>query len=273
MRPERDDIAAPEFPDGVRWLNTDAPPTMAGLTAAGPVLIHFFDFAQLNSVRAMPYAVAWNERYSNRGLSLVGVHSPRFPVTADPAALTVGLDRLGVRHPVAADADYRIWHDYGCRGWPSLFLWGHGGALRWVHFGEGEYRATEEAIQEELGPIAAVELPEPIAPLRDTDAPGALVAPPSDEVYPGGSGAEPWRADCADGAIELDYAAGGAHASAAGRGALRATVDAGEPRTVAVDAPGLYDLAIHPRHEAHHLRIEADPGVEVYSVSFSAGMP
>lgn len=267
MRPERDDIAAPEFPDGTRWVNAEDPPAMARLTAAGPVLVHFFDFAQLNSVRAMPYVVVWHDRYRGNGLSVVGVHAPRLKVTADPDALAAGLARLGVDHPVAADSDYRIWHDYGCRGWPSLFLWGQGGALRWVHFGEGEYASTEAAIQDELGPTA--ELPEPLAPLRDTDAPGALVAPPSDEVFPGGSEAEPWRG----GTIELDYAAGGAHASVAGTGTLRVALDANEPRRISVEGPGLYDLASHPRHEAHHLRLEADPGLEVYSVSFSAGLP
>jgi hypothetical protein len=267
MRPERDDIAAPEFPEGTHWVNAGDPPAMARLTAAGPVLVHFFDFAQLNSVRAMPYVVAWRDRYRESGLSVVGVHAPRLKVTADPDALATGVARLSVDHPVAADSDYRIWHAYGCRGWPSLFLWGQGGALRWFHFGEGEYASTEAAIQEELGPTA--ELPEPLAPLRDTDAPGALVAPPSDEVFPGGSQAEPWRG----GAIELEYAAGGAHASVAGTGTLRVALDGGEPRRIAVEGPGLYDLASHPRHEPHHLRLEADPGLEVYSVSFSAGLP
>ncbi|MFL5870875.1 MAG: DipZ protein [Solirubrobacterales bacterium] len=272
MRPEREDIAAPELPDRMRWLNTESPPKMDELTAAGPVLVHFFDFAQLNSVRAMPYVVAWNDRYRDHGLSVLGVHSPRLAITSDPQAVAAGLERLCVRHPVAADVEYRIWHDYGCRGWPSLFLWGRGGALRWFHFGEGEYVATELAIQEALGAIAAG-LPKPLAPLRDTDAPDALVAPPTDEVYPGGSATQPWRSNGADGAIALDYAAGGVHASATGTGELRAIVDGGEPWTVAVDGPGLYDLAMHPRHESHRLRLEADPGVEVYSVSFSAGIP
>ena len=61
-----------------------------------------------------------------------------------------GLDRLGVGFPVAIDAERALWHSYGCEGWPSLFLWSLGGALRWFHFGEGEYAATEEAIQAEL---------------------------------------------------------------------------------------------------------------------------
>jgi Thioredoxin like C-terminal domain len=270
MRPQRGNIAAPEFPGGVRWLKVERRPRMSELTAAGPVLVHFFDFAQLNSVRAMPYLVGWNDRYAGHGLTTLGVHTPRYPFSAERERLEPGLEALGVEHPVADDSRYLLWHDYGCKGWPSLFLWGQGGALRWFHFGEGEYEATEVAIQEELRMIGADGgLPDPMAPLRDTDAPGALVAPPSDELFPGGSETEPWRGD----AIELDYAGGGAHASVSGTGELEVSIDGGEPRTIEVPGAGLYDLATHPRHESHRLRLTASDGVDVYSLSFSAGLP
>jgi hypothetical protein len=247
---------------------------MAELTASGPVLVHFFDFAQLNSVRAMPYLIAWNDRYAGRGLTTLGVHTPRFAFSSEEERLAPALESLGVRHPVADDSHYQLWHDYGCRGWPSLFLWGQGGALRWFHFGEGEYEATETAIHEELRGIGADgELPEPLAPLRGTDAPGALVAPPSEEVFPGGSETEPWRAQGDDDAIQIDYAAGGAHASVSGTGELRVTIDDGAPRSIEAAGGGLYDLVTHPGHESHRLRLEASDGIEVYSVSFSAGLP
>ena len=274
MRPERADIAAPELPGRVRWLNADRPPRMASLVAAGPVLVHFFDFAQLNSVRALPYVLGWAKRYREAGLAVLGVHSPRFPFTAARDELAAALGRLEVAHPVADDSGYEVWRDYGCRGWPSLFLWGRRGALRWFHFGEGEYEATERAIQDELRRLErAPSLPEPLESLRATDAPGALVAPPSDEVFPGGSPSEPWRAAAGDGVLELDYAAGGAHASVAGSGELRVSLDGGRERAIAVSASGLYDLASHPRHEAHRIRIAADQTVDVYSLSFSAGLP
>ncbi|HEX2129075.1 MAG TPA: hypothetical protein VHF58_07650 [Solirubrobacterales bacterium] len=273
MRPERSDIAAPEFPGRLRWLNAERKPVMSELTAVGPVLVHFFDFAQLNSVRALPYAIAWDGRYREAGLTTLGVHSPRFPFTAERDALGPALERLGVGHPVADDSRYHVWHDYGARGWPSLFLWGQGGALRWYHFGEGEYAATEEAIQDELREVDPLrELPVPLEPLRPSDAPGALVAPPSEEVFPGGGPSEPWRPSGGDDAIEIEYAAAGAHASVAGRGALRMTVD-GEPRLLEVTESGLVDLAVGERHGTHGLRVEADPGVEIYSLSFSAGPP
>ncbi|MGH2987388.1 MAG: redoxin domain-containing protein [Solirubrobacterales bacterium] len=274
MRPERANIAAPELPGRLPWLGVERRPRMVELSAAGPVLVHFFDFAQLNSVRALPYAVAWNERYRDAGLTTLGIHSPRFSFTAERAALAAALKRLGVRHPVAVDSGYAVWHDYGCKGWPSLFLWGQRGALRWFHFGEGEYAATEEAIAEELEALdPSFEPPRAVEPLRPSDAPGALVAPPTEEVFPGGSPSEPWRAASAADGLELTYEAGGAHASVSGTGELSVTLDGGEGWRVEVKAPGLYDLAVHPRHQRHELRLGASPGVELYSVSFSAGVP
>jgi hypothetical protein len=247
---------------------------MAELCAGGPVLVHFFDFAQLNSVRALPYQVAWDERYRAAGLTTLGVHSPRFGFTGERAALGPALERLGIRHPVADDSGYAVWHDYGAKGWPSLFLWGQGGALRWFHFGEGEYAATEAAIAQELAALdPGFEPPAPLEPLRPSDAPGALVAPPSEELFPGGSPSRPWRPASDGEALTLDYEAGGAHASVDGEGELMVSVDGGDERTVEVRAPGLYELATHPRHEAHELRLRTGPGVDLYAISFSAAPP
>lgn len=272
MRPEAQDIAVPPFPPGIEWIGEEPPP-VERICARGPLLVHFVDVAHFSSVRTLPYLDAWRERYAPHGLAVAGVNSPRFPFTADAEKLAAALGRLDVRFPVALDAEYRAWHDYGCKGWPSLFLWGRGGALRWFHFGEGEYTATEAAIQDELRAASpTLDAPEPLAPLRPFDAAGALVARPSDEVFPGGSISEPWAATNESPSLELGYQAGGAWASVDGEGTLHVSLDDGPPTTVAVDAPGAYELSTHDRHESHRLSLAASPGVSVYSVGFAAGL-
>jgi hypothetical protein len=273
VRPERPDIAVPPFAPSTEWVGAE-PPAIERLSAAGPILVHFIDFAQLNSVRAVPYAIAWAERYREAGLAVLGVHSPRFAFTADRDVIATGLERLGVRHPVAADLDYAIWHDYGCEGWPSLFLWSRGGALRWFHFGEGEYEATERAIQAELRSTnGARSLPSPMAPLRPSDAPAATVIAPTEELLPGGSIREPWSSTPARPTLEIDYAAGGAFATVDGAGELRVRIDDTDLEPIAIADPGLRELAGHARHEAHRLRVEPTAGVRVWSLSFAAGVP
>jgi len=274
MRPERGDIAAPELPGRIRWLGSEQAPRMSELTATSPVLVHFFDFAQLNSVRALPYIKEWRRRYEPLGLQVLGIHSPRFRFTAEKDVVTHGVEALGIEHPVADDSGYAIWHDYGVKGWPSLFLWARGGALAWFHFGEGEYRATEETIQELLrADDLTVELPEPMRPIRPTDAPGALVATPSPEVFPGGGPGEPWEPDSAGDALEIAYEAGGAWIVAEGEGDIRAAIDHREAKSVSPQGGPLLQIAEHSRHEKHELRIEASPGVRVWAISFAPGLP
>lgn len=247
---------------------------MPNLTAAGPVLVHFFDFAQLNSVRTLPYLVEWDRRYRAAGLTTLGVQAPRFPFGADEAAVTAGLAGLGIGFAVAIDAEHALWTAYGCEGWPSLFLWATGGALSWFHFGEGEYLNTELAIQEELRELDALRsLPDPMQALRPSDTPQAKVMPPTPEVFPGGSWEQPWVPTPAQDELEIDYAAAVAGATVEGSGELRVAIDGGEPRSIAIERPGLYLLAEHERHEAHRLTLVAEGDLRLWSVSFAAGLP
>lgn len=273
MRPERDTIPSPDLPACIEWVG-EAPESMPALTAGGPALVHFFDFAQLNSVRTLPYLIEWERRYRDAGLSTIGVQAPRFPFGADSGSVAVGLGRLGVEFPVAIDADRELWRSYGCEGWPSLFLWRQGGALAWAHFGEGEYLSTEMAIQEELREIDALrELPEPMEPLRATDGTGTRVMTPTPEVFPGGSWERPWTASGDDDELTVAYEAGGAFATMEGKGTLTVAIDRGEPRPVKIDGPGLYPLTEHDRHERHDLTLKPERSLRVWSVSFAAGIP
>jgi hypothetical protein len=273
MRPERDNIAVPDLPARIEWIG-EQPTSMPALTAAGPVLVHFIDFAQLNSARTLPYLIEWERRYRDAGLRVLGVQAPRFPFGAERSAVEAGLRRLGVGFPVAIDAERELWHAYGCEGWPSLFLWATGGALAWFHFGEGEYLATEEAIQAELREQDALrDLPAPMAPLRPTDGPGARVLPPSEEIFPGGSWERPWTAGEDGEELTIEYAAGGAYATVEGSGEIAVELDGETGTPVPLDGPALYPLAEHPRHEAHTISLRPSPGVRIWSVSFAAGVP
>ncbi|HSR94238.1 MAG TPA: hypothetical protein VLK56_05180 [Solirubrobacterales bacterium] len=274
MHPERDNIAAPDLPEGgIEWIG-EAPRSMPLATAAGPVLVHFFDFAQLNSVRTLPYVCEWTHRYAPHGLTTIGVQAPRFPFGAEGDAVAARLKRLGIEFPVAIDAERRLWQAYGCEGWPSLFLWKLGGALAWFHFGEGEYRASEEAIQAELREQDALrELPEPMEPLRPTDASGAKVMPPTPELFPGGSWERPWAAGEAGGRLDIDYEAGGAYVTVEGKGEIQFELDGAEMNPIEVVGSGLYELAAHPHHGHHQLLLQPDASLQIWSISFSAGVP
>jgi hypothetical protein len=247
---------------------------MPALTAGGPALVHFVEYAQLNSVRTLPYLAEWDRRYREAGLSVIAVQAPRFPFAAEPSQVAAGLAELGVEFPVAIDAEHELWAAYGCEGWPSLFLWSLGGALSWVHFGEGEYLGTEIAIQEELREINALrDLPEPMAPLRPTDGPGDRVMAPSPELFPGDSWERAWTAGEDGDELRVPYEAGGAHATVEGRGEIALELDGTPIDSVPVDGAALYELTSHPSHEQHQLVLRPTRGLRIWSVSFAAGVP
>ena len=259
----------PPLRPGLEWLGGPTP-RLERLVAEGPLLVHFFDFAQVNSVRALPYVRAWHERYAPAGLTVVGVHSPRFPFTRPAEAVAAALPGLGIVWPVAVDSELATWRDYGCEGWPCLFLWGRGGALRWYHLGEGDYDGTELAIREQLE--SEREWPPPLEPLRETDAAGTAVIAPSPELVPGGSLERPWSTASGE-PLRFDYEAGGAFAAATGTGSLRVELDGGAATDVAIDGPGLYELASHPASERHAVELEGGGEALVYSIQFAPGSP
>lgn len=242
---------------------------MERLTAAGPVLVNFFDFAELNSVRALPYLAAWHERYAGAGLTLIGMHTARFPFSEDPTAVEAAVRRLEIPYPVIVDEHRTAWADYGCHGWPSLFLWSRSAVLSWYHFGEGEYAATEEAIREQLDDVLS--LPAPITPLRPADAAEATLIGPTPELFPGGSEREPWRASAESPELEVPFQAAAAWAALDGRGKLAFELDGVAREPIELGEPGLYELCPEGPHGHHRLVLRPGPEVEIYSVSFAAG--
>jgi hypothetical protein len=273
LRPPRPDLAIPPRPAGAEWIGEPVE-SIDRLAATRPVLVHFYDFAQLNSVRTLPYLRAWDERYSDDGLAAIGVHSPRFPFTQGYDVVAAAAERLGIAWPVVVDREFALWRLYEPHGWPALFLWGRGGALRWYHLGEGDYAGTEEAIRKELaGSGNGHEWPPLVEPLRPSDAAGARVIAPTDEIFPGGSTEDPWPQVDADRRLQFEYEAGGAYAATDGEGEITLRLD-GEPiEPVRVTNPGLQELTSHDRSERHTLELEVTPGLRIYSIQFAVGIP
>jgi hypothetical protein len=190
---------------------------------------------------------AWHERYAAAGLRVIGVHTGGFPPSQDPGAVADAVARLGIEYPVVVDTEREIWQLYGNLGWPARYLWDAEGLLRNYHYGEGAYEETEREIQELLG----VELPA-LAPVKPEDAPGAVLAPQSEDV---------------DGPYSGPYEAGGVWAVLEGRGEL--TVNG---RTIRIEQPGCYPLLEHPRSTRGQLELALGPGMSCHAVCFTPGL-
>jgi hypothetical protein len=269
MRPARLDIAIPEFEPSIDWVN--APFVRLGtLLGQNAVLVWFWDYCSLNSLRALPYVREWDRRYGASGLRTLAVHSPQFDFGRDRENLNAAVERLGIAFPVAPDPNYEIWREYGNEVWPALYLWDRKGVLRYYHFAEGAYDETERAIQELLLEIDDErELPEPVAPLRDSDRPDALVEVPTPHRYLEDD--RTGRPVAAGDELTIRY--GGAEAAAVidGQGVVEVLIDGSTVRRVQLDGPRLYELYETPGHERHELTVRFESPATAYMLSFGAG--
>jgi thiol-disulfide isomerase/thioredoxin len=131
------------------WLSSE-PLTAEGLRGR-VVLVDFWTYSCVNWLRTLPYVRAWEERYRDRGLVLIGAHAPEFGFEHDLENLRRATRELGVGYPVVVDNGFTIWRSFENHYWPAVYLLDRDGEVRFHHFGEGAYEETERAIQQLLG--------------------------------------------------------------------------------------------------------------------------
>lgn len=136
---------APEIRAGGEWLNTK-PLSLAQLQGK-VVLIDFWTYTCINCQRTLPYLTRWYADYKDKGLVIIGVHSPEFAFEKEKANVEKALKDFGISYPVVQDNDFTTWKAYSNQYWPAKYLIDKDGFIRYYHFGEGEYDTTERAIQ------------------------------------------------------------------------------------------------------------------------------
>ena len=138
---------APELANG-SWINSE-PLTLKDLRGR-VVLIEFWTFGCYNCRNALPFVKGWHDRYREKGLTVIGVHSPEFEEERKVENLRRAVSSLGITYPVVADNDYQTWNAYHVEAWPTTFLLDKQGRIRWMYVGEGNYDEAERVIQKLL---------------------------------------------------------------------------------------------------------------------------
>jgi thiol-disulfide isomerase/thioredoxin len=139
--------AGPELSSGT-WINSE-PLTLKSLHGR-VVLIEFWTFACYNCRNTLPTIKKWNAQYRDKGLTIIGVHTPESDLESNLNDLRREVAELGIKYPVVTDNDYSTWKAYRVEAWPTLFLLDKQGRVRWTHVGEGYYDQSEEVIRKLL---------------------------------------------------------------------------------------------------------------------------
>lgn len=182
MKVEKGKVRAPEI--GRVWLNSS--PLSFRQLRGRVVLVDFWDYTCVNCIRTLPYVQAWHERYHDKGLTVIGVHTPEFTFAQYESNVERGIREFGLTYPIVIDSDREIWKAFANRYWPTKYLLDKDGYLRYGHFGEGGYDECEQVIRELLREIdPAIELPPAMAPVREEDHVGAICYRATGELYLG----------------------------------------------------------------------------------------
>jgi thiol-disulfide isomerase/thioredoxin len=148
--------------------------------------VDFWDYTCVNCIRTLPYLREWHKKYHDKGLTIIGVHSPEFSFARTAGLVEKAIRDHGLDYPIVMDNEFQIWQSFANRSWPTKYLIDKDGYVRFYHLGEGGYGETEEAIQKLLKEInPGIVLPPPIAALRESDRPGAKCYPVTPELYLG----------------------------------------------------------------------------------------
>ena len=302
VSPDASRRMAPEFEVSKQWINS-SPLRLADLRGK-VVLIDFWTYSCINCLRTIPYLNQWHERYKDRGLVVIGVHTPEFEFEGLRSNVEDAVKRLNIHYPIAQDNDYATWKRYDNVAWPAFYLVDRDGKITLVHYGEGQYDLMENRIRQLLG------VDETVA--RDDGADLSRVRTP--EIYFGtahedylaarqkfstanayGSASTTYklpdtvrsgefafgggwirRSDRASltsdsGSIVLSFNAAKVHLVAGSSAGvdLVVRVDGGAPRRLHVDRPRLYTLFDSSDYREHSLQIDVSGlGFDAYSATF-----
>jgi len=170
-----DEGRAPDFDGAVGWLNS---PPLSRVSLQGKVvLVSFWTYTCINSLRPQPYIKSWAAKYRDAGLVVIGVHTPEFSFEHERANVTTAVRALNVEYPVAIDSDYRIWRAFRNNYWPALYFIDGKGRIRHHQFGEGAYDQAERVIQTLLRENGAASSFDGLVQVAGR----GIEAPPSDE--------------------------------------------------------------------------------------------
>ncbi|WP_448097526.1 redoxin domain-containing protein [Luteibacter yeojuensis] len=147
----------PSLTGATTWIGSPAlsPAALRGKV----VLVDFWTYSCINSLRQIPYLRTWAARYGNRGLVVIGVHSPEFGFEKNLDNVRTAVKDIAPGYPVAVDSDHAVWRAFDNEYWPALYIVDSQGRIRHHVFGEGEYEHTEAIIRQLLAEAGQTDVP------------------------------------------------------------------------------------------------------------------
>lgn len=294
--------AAADFANLTNWFNTpDNGPLSLKQLRGKVVLVDFWAYSCINCQRAIAHVENWYQTYRDRGLVVIGIHTPEYAFERVPENVRSGAAGLGITYPVALDNDYATWNNFHNNYWPAEYLIDARGNIRHTKFGEGDYGTTESMIRQLLSESTTTDALPASTSVADQTPHSALTP----ETYLGSGraqnygGTSPYRAGTAtftypsqleqdrfalrgpwtvddqsitshgDGAaVELNYRGRNVYLVVGGTGGLTITRDGQTTAQSVSGPPNMRHVVADDSAGGGHVEIGLSPGVQLYSFTF-----
>ncbi len=133
------------------YINTGGVPIkISDYKGKAIVLVDIWTYSCINCQRTLPYVTSWYGKYKDKGLVIIGVHTPEFAFEQVQKNVEDAMKKDGIFYPVVLDNKYATWNAFGNHYWPRKYLVDIDGYIVYDHAGEGEYAEAEMAIQKAL---------------------------------------------------------------------------------------------------------------------------
>ena len=135
---------------GIEYYLNTTPEELDKQIQNNVVLYDIWTYSCINCIRTLPFITSCDEKYSNEGLLIIGIHSPEFEFEKDPKNVQDAIEKFEITYPVVMDNKMETWKAFENNYWPRKYIADHTGNLRYDHIGEGAYQETEKIIQQLL---------------------------------------------------------------------------------------------------------------------------
>ena len=281
---------AKEIVDPTGFINTPngLPITISQYIGKKVILIDFWTYSCINCQRTIPYLNDWYTKYEDKGLVIIGIHTPEFDFEKDINNVKAAVQKFGIQYPVVLDSDMGTWNAYGNLYWPREYIIDIDGFIREDHIGEGGYSDTENTIQQLLMERAQV-LGTSEAGIATTTVsnPADQMQNISQETYFGSFRGEDVASYLVgDWNVESQYAQSGnastlvfpytakevyVVAESDTPSTVDVLIDGKQSGTVSISGAQLYTLVSGTDVESHTLTLKINnPGVKIFTLTFGS---
>lgn len=100
------------------------------------ILIDMWTFDCWNCYRSFPWLNSLEKKYQNKGLQIIGIHSPEFAHEKVRKNIIAKTKKFNLHHPIMMDNDFSYWRSLNNRFWPTFYLIDKTGNIVYSHIGE-----------------------------------------------------------------------------------------------------------------------------------------